>query len=115
MPGRVLALEHPAEQVNEKTLIRRVCDGEHELFYELIRPSERRVYAAFAILRNDDDAEDVAQEAALKAFKHIRARVPRNFCPADSSVLGVSAVIDAQSTYPVSLLKMKNGFFSKLL
>jgi len=34
---------------------------------------ERRVYAAaFAILRNEADAEDVAQEAVLKAFKHIR-------------------------------------------
>jgi RNA polymerase sigma-70 factor (ECF subfamily) len=31
------------------------------------------VYAtAFAILRNEADAEDVAQEAVLKAFKHIR-------------------------------------------
>src|SRR5436309_7561363 len=47
--------------------------GEHELFYELIRPYERRVYsAAFAILRNEADAEDAAQEAVLKAFKHIR-------------------------------------------
>ena len=27
---------------------------------------------AFAILRNEADAEDVAQEAVLKAFKHIR-------------------------------------------
>ncbi len=26
----------------------------------------------FAILRNEADAEDVAQEAVLKAFKHIR-------------------------------------------
>ena len=39
----------------------------------MIRPYERRVYAAtFAILRNEADAEDVAQEAVLKAFKHIR-------------------------------------------
>jgi RNA polymerase sigma-70 factor (ECF subfamily) len=39
----------------------------------LIRPYERRGFAAaFAILRNEADAEDVAQEAVLKAFKHIR-------------------------------------------
>jgi|GraSoiStandDraft_4_1057263.scaffolds.fasta_scaffold873669_2 RNA polymerase sigma-70 factor (ECF subfamily) len=58
---------------DEAALVRRVCDGEHDLFYELIRPYERRVYsAAFAILRNPSDAEDVAQEAALKAFKNIR-------------------------------------------
>src|SRR6266403_1597083 len=72
MPERVISLEHPAEQFNEEMLIRRVRDGEHELFYELIRPYERRVYsAAFAILRNEADAEDVAQEAVLKAFKNI--------------------------------------------
>src|SRR5260221_10033686 len=73
MPERVTSLERPAEQFNEEMLIRRVLAGEHDLFYELIRPYERRVYAAaFAILRNDADAEDVAQEAVLKAFKHIR-------------------------------------------
>ena len=73
MPGRVISLERPAEQLNEEMLIQRVRDGEHDLFYELIRPYERRVYAAaFAILRNEADAEDVAQEAVLKAFKHIR-------------------------------------------
>jgi RNA polymerase sigma-70 factor (ECF subfamily) len=48
-------------------------DGEHEAFYELIRPYERRVYAAaFSLLRNEADAEDCAQETLLKAFKHIR-------------------------------------------
>jgi len=73
MPGRLTVLERPAEQANEATLIRRIRNGEHELFYELIRPYERRVYAAaFAILRNEADAEDAASEALLKAFKHIR-------------------------------------------
>ena len=61
------------EQFNEAALLRRVLAGEYDLFYELVRPYERRVYAAaFAILRNEADAEDVAQEAVLKAFKHIR-------------------------------------------
>jgi RNA polymerase sigma-70 factor (ECF subfamily) len=69
----MIAMERPAEQFSEETLIRRVRNGEHELFYDLIRPYERRVYgAAFAILRNEADAEDVAQEAVLKAFRHIQ-------------------------------------------
>ncbi len=73
MPGEAPSLENPAEKSNEEMLIRRIRGGEHELFYELIRPHERRVYsAAFAILRNEADAEDAAQEAVLKAFKHIR-------------------------------------------
>ena len=65
-------LENRGQQ-HEEELIQRVRDGERELFYELIQPYERRVYAAaFAILRNQADAEDAAQEAVLKAFKNIR-------------------------------------------
>src|ERR1700745_868597 len=73
MPEEVTPLENSAEQLNEEELIRRIRGGEHDLFYQLIRPYERRVYyAALAILRNEADAEDVAQEAMLKALKHIR-------------------------------------------
>src|ERR1035437_927162 len=57
----------------EQDLILSVQRGQHELFYELVRPYERRVYAAaLAILRNEHDAEDAAQEAMLKAFANIR-------------------------------------------
>src|SRR3989442_5307434 len=73
MPEEATSLENPAGQFNEEVLIRRIRDGEHHLLYELIRPYEKRLYyAAFAILRNQADAEDAAQEAVLKAFKHIR-------------------------------------------
>ena len=57
----------------EQELILSVQRGQSELFYELVRPYERRVYAAaLAILRNEHDAEDAAQEAMLKAFANIR-------------------------------------------
>src|SRR5215467_10012324 len=73
MPEAVTSLEDPAQKFNEEMLIRRIRDGEHELFYELIRPYERRLYAAaFSILRNEADAEDAVQEAVLKAFRHLR-------------------------------------------
>ena len=63
----------PAGTTAEQDLIARVQRGQNELFYELVRPYERRVYAAaLAILRNEADAEDVAQEAMLKAFANIR-------------------------------------------
>lgn len=72
MPEAVRPLDN-STQVDEATLIRRVQDGERDLFYELIRPYERRVYsAALAILRNPADAEDVSQEAMLKALRYIR-------------------------------------------
>ena len=58
---------------SDADLIAKVQSGQSELFYELVRPYERRVYAAsLAILRNEEDAEDAAQEAMLKAFANIR-------------------------------------------
>src|SRR5215813_12112471 len=59
---------------NEAELIRRVCDGDKEAFYRLVEPCERGVFsAAMSILNNAADAEEVAQEAVLKAF----AALPR--------------------------------------
>ena len=56
----------------ERELRQRVLCGATELFYELIRPYERAVFfAAASILGNDADAEEVAQEAMLKAFKNL--------------------------------------------
>ncbi len=54
----------------EQSLIRRVQAGDTEAFYELVRPYERAVFlAAVGILKNEADAEEVAQEAVLKAFR----------------------------------------------
>jgi RNA polymerase sigma-70 factor (ECF subfamily) len=73
MAAGVGPLENPGQQDYEQRLIQRIRDGEREAFYELIRPYERRVYAAaFGLLRNEADADDCAQEAVLKAFKNIR-------------------------------------------
>ena len=57
---------------SEAGLIARVRAGDTEAFYELVRPHERGIYlAALSIVRNDADAEEVVQEAILKAFKAI--------------------------------------------
>src|SRR5215472_8892911 len=70
--GMTLNNPEPAVSEREQDLIARVQRGQRELFYELVRPYERRIYAAaLAILRNDADAEDVAQEAMLKALAKI--------------------------------------------
>ena len=56
----------------EANLIARVRAGESEAFYDLVRPHERGIYmAALSIVRNEADAEEVVQEAILKAFKAI--------------------------------------------
>ena len=69
-----VVLSNPEQgTTREQELIAQVQRGQSELFYELVRPYERRVYAAaLAILRNESDAEDAAQEAMLKALANIR-------------------------------------------
>lgn len=62
----------PTQFAAEATLIRRVRNGEAELFYELVRPCEKSLYwTAFSILQNEADAEEVAQETLLKALQHL--------------------------------------------
>ncbi len=53
-------------------MVARILSGERELFHELVRPYEKSVYlAAYSILQNEQDAEDAAQEAVLKALKNL--------------------------------------------
>src|ERR1700756_3738415 len=59
-------------RTNEAELIKSVCGGEREAFYELVRPYERMIYAtAISVLKSPADAEEVAQEAVLKAFSNL--------------------------------------------
>jgi len=72
-PGVVLNNPEQSGNARDLDLIARVQAGQQELFYELVKPYERRVFAAaMAILHNESDAEDAAQEAMLKAFAHIK-------------------------------------------
>jgi RNA polymerase sigma-70 factor (ECF subfamily) len=53
-------------------MIASILAGNSQVFHELIRPYERSVYVmALSLLQNDADAEDVAQEAFLKAFRNL--------------------------------------------
>jgi RNA polymerase sigma-70 factor, ECF subfamily len=63
-----------AATTDERALIARVVGGESELFHELIRPYERLVYVTiFAILKNETEAEDGAQEAMISAFRNLKS------------------------------------------
>jgi RNA polymerase sigma-70 factor (ECF subfamily) len=56
----------------DSELVERVLSGDHAAFYILLKPYERMVYlSALSILNNEADAEEVAQEAVLKAFKNL--------------------------------------------
>ncbi len=60
--------------LRERELIDRVLAGELEVFYELLAPIERRLYfTALDIVRTEADAEEVAQEAILKAFRNLKS------------------------------------------
>ena len=59
---------------SEAELIAMSCVGDRDAFYRLIQPCERGVFtAAMSILNNAADAEEVVQEAIMKAL----AALPR--------------------------------------
>jgi RNA polymerase sigma-70 factor, ECF subfamily len=57
----------------EADYIRRILDGEKQLFHALIRPCERAIYfLLYSLLKNEADAEDAAQETVIKAYTNLR-------------------------------------------
>jgi len=53
-------------------MIAAVLAGEIQLYHDLVRPYERSVYVmALSYMKNREDAEDVAQEAFLRAFRKL--------------------------------------------
>jgi RNA polymerase sigma-70 factor (ECF subfamily) len=61
------------ETAREAAIISRILAGERELFHDLIRPYERGLYlAAYSIVLNEADAEDIAQDAVIKAYKGLK-------------------------------------------
>jgi RNA polymerase sigma-70 factor (ECF subfamily) len=57
---------------DEAQMIASILDGDTEQYHDLIRPYERSVYRiALSFMKNESDAEDVAQEAFLKAFRNL--------------------------------------------
>ena len=63
-----------ASVAREVALIARILAGERELFHDLIRPYERGLYlAAYSVVQNQSDAEDVAQDAVIKAYQALKS------------------------------------------
>ncbi len=55
-------------------MIASILAGNTSLYHDLIRPYERTVFTmALSLVKNEADAEDVAQEAFLKAFRNLRS------------------------------------------
>jgi RNA polymerase sigma-70 factor (ECF subfamily) len=61
-----------ADSRDESQIIASILAGDTQNFHHLIRPHERSVYImALSLLHNEADAEEVAQEAFLKAFRNL--------------------------------------------
>lgn len=59
--------------MDDDQVIERVCAGEIELFEVVMRRYNQRIYRTVrSILRDDDEAVDVMQEAYLNAYAHLR-------------------------------------------
>jgi RNA polymerase sigma-70 factor (ECF subfamily) len=55
-------------------MIAAVLAGEIQLYHDLIRPYERSVYVmALSYMKNEADAEDVVQEAFIRAFRKLES------------------------------------------
>ena len=65
-------MEPYAQTRAEAEMIAAILAGDTQLYHELIRPHERSVYMmALSYMKNEADAEDVAQEAFIKAFRNL--------------------------------------------
>jgi RNA polymerase sigma-70 factor (ECF subfamily) len=60
------------DHFSDEELVRRVREGDTALYEILMRRYNQRIYRiARTILRNDADAEDVMQEAYVRAYQHL--------------------------------------------
>ncbi len=58
--------------LSDEDVVRRILAGEHALFEVIMRRYNRRLYrVAFAILRDEAEAEDVMQQAYVNAYRHL--------------------------------------------
>ncbi|MEO6419688.1 MAG: RNA polymerase sigma factor [Polyangiaceae bacterium] len=62
----------PPTATTDAEIVARICAGEEGLFEILMRRHNQRVYrAARAILHNEAEAEDVMQDAYVRAYEHL--------------------------------------------
>lgn len=64
--------DRPARLAEERAWVEAALDGDNKAFGKLVERYQKKVYGlAFGILRNREDAWDVAQDAFVKAYKNL--------------------------------------------
>src|SRR5581483_8953240 len=72
MASAVLVQQTQQEDWSDEEVVRRVLDGETALYELLMRRHNQRLYrVARAILRDDAEAEDVMQDAYVRAYQNL--------------------------------------------
>jgi RNA polymerase sigma-70 factor (ECF subfamily) len=65
-------LQPAFSELSDEEVVSRILQGEIALFEVIMRRYNQRLYrVARAILRNDGDAEDVVQDAYVRAYEHL--------------------------------------------
>ena len=60
------------EELSDLELVERIREGARDEFEVLVRRHNQRLYrAARAIMKSDDEAEDIVQQAWLEVFRHL--------------------------------------------
>lgn len=77
------ASDQDQECARDADLVGRICAGDKASFHDLIAPYRRVMFAAaYAVLRQPEDAEEAVQEGSLKAFLHLtELQEPGRFKP----------------------------------
>ncbi len=57
----------------DKELLKRALAGDISAFEALVASNEKRIYnLCYRMMKNDQDAQDMAQEALIKAWRNLR-------------------------------------------
>jgi RNA polymerase sigma-70 factor (ECF subfamily) len=71
-PASNVKLERAREAEEDRVLIERARAGDMSAFRRLVERHQRRAFAvAFALVRDENDAREIVQEAFLRAFKSL--------------------------------------------
>jgi RNA polymerase sigma factor (sigma-70 family) len=73
-PYKTPAAPPVSEQAEESTLVKMAKQGDLQAYDELVRRFQERIYATiYHMTANHEDANDLAQEAFIKAFRALRS------------------------------------------
>jgi RNA polymerase sigma-70 factor (ECF subfamily) len=65
-------LDQTASSLNDNEIVERILAGDTNLYQFLVRRYNRRLYRiTWSIVQNEQEAEDVTQEAYVRAYEHL--------------------------------------------